>query len=489
MRWETLTIPLTKDKLDMRRILLLLLCATLLLTSTVVLAQEEAPTNTQTGVEIAWPFPISEVWQDVPVFGTASVQNLAFYFLEAAPLNDDQSIPENVIWIPISPIYSEPVVNDVLAIISTQDFADGLYAIRLNVVTTDLQRYYDTISPIRLNNERFAIESELLREQILTELGITAEETPAPTPETPTDTTPRVTPLAEHAAVNIRRCDIVDNTRCPITGSLPSGQTADVLALSANRTGWFQIRTNTGNVGWVSPTVVQNSGDFSNLPTVAPPTPLPPATAVPQSNVQVASLTVTSGVVCAVPIIANVVVTNRGNATSGAGTITLQDIHVRTGTVTATAFGNFPALAAGQSFTSVIPITVTTFYNEDHILRASVGNSSTEFLYTLNQGSCGPQATPAPDGNMVDVELPPNSCILLLDRGTPFFNFPNGSQVGTLEVNGSFNGTRITRVNGEMWYQFDNTQTEIRNWVHQRNIREAQGTCTIPGTGIMPFGA
>ncbi|MBE2184687.1 MAG: hypothetical protein IAE89_14755 [Anaerolineae bacterium] len=471
----------------MKRILLFLSCALVLLASTAALAQEDVPTAAETGVDIAWPLPISEVWQDVPVFGTASVQDLAFYFLEATALNDDQSIPENAIWIPISPIQSNPVINDVLATISTQNFEDGLYAIRLNVVTTDLNRYFDTISPIRLNNERFAVESELLRQQILAELGVTVEETPEPTPEAPADTNPRVAPLAEHAAVNIRRCDLVDNTRCPITGTLPSGQLADALALSANRTGWFQIRTLNGNVGWVSPTVVQTSGNFSNLPVVAPPTPFPPATPVPQSNVQVATLTVTSGVVCGVPIIANVTVTNRGNATSGAGSITLQDIHVRTGIVTSTAFGNFPALAAGQSFTSVIPITVTAFYNEDHILRASVGNSSVEFRYTLNQGNCGPQATPTPDGNMVDVELPPGSCTILLDRGTGFYNMPNGSQVGALDMNGSFNGTRITRVNGVLWYQFDNTQTEIRNWVRQQNIREAQGTCTIPGTGIMPF--
>ncbi len=474
----------------MRRYLLLLLCTAILLASTAVMAQDGSSVGqTQTGVEIAWPVPISEVWQDVPVFGTANVQNLAFFFLEATALNDDQNIPENAIWIPISPIRSDPVVNDVLATVSTQDFEDGLYAVRLNVVTTDLERYYDTVSPIRLSNERFAIESALLREQILAELGVTEEETPAPTPEPPADTTPRVTPLEQHAAVNIRRCDMVDNTRCPITGSLPSGQYATVLALSANGTGWFQVRTNSGNVGWLSPTVVQTSGNFSNLPVVAPPSPLPPATPVPQSNVQVASLTVSSGVVCGVPIIANVVVTNRGNATSGAGTVTLQDIHVRTGVVTATAFGNFPAIAAGQSFTSVIPITVTTFYNEDHILRASVGNSSAEFRYTLIQGSCGPQITPTPDDSTVDVELPPGTCTLVLDRGTPFYNFPNGSQVGTLDVGGSFNGTRITRVNGVLWYQFDNTQTEIRNWVLQQNIRQAEGSCTIPGPGFTPFGA
>src|SRR4030095_5161258 len=92
---------------------------------------------------------------------------------------------------------------------------DGIYALRLTVNTYDGQTYYAVVAPIRVNNERFGAVLP----------GPDEEEIPVPVPtQTPVDTTPRVVVNPQFNAVNVRRCDLVDNERCPVIGVLPSGE-------------------------------------------------------------------------------------------------------------------------------------------------------------------------------------------------------------------------------------------------------------------------
>ncbi|MFN8380117.1 MAG: hypothetical protein U0452_15760, partial [Anaerolineae bacterium] len=73
-------------------------------------AQETTQPVSETGIDIVWPMPVSEVWATVPVIGTVNVPDLALYFIEAIPLNDDLSIPDNAPWIPITPASSTSVI-------------------------------------------------------------------------------------------------------------------------------------------------------------------------------------------------------------------------------------------------------------------------------------------------------------------------------------------------------------------------------------------
>jgi hypothetical protein len=95
-----------------------------------------------------------------------------------------------------------------------------------------------------------------------------------------------------------------------------------------------------------------------------------------------------------------------------------------------------------------------------------------------------PTATPQPP---FDEVLPPGSCSLTLTRGTPFFAFPNGPQTGTINVGGTFPGTRVARVDGAIWYQFENIDTGELAWVRQSDVSSATGTCTVPGSPVVPM--
>ena len=248
---------------------LLVLAAMLMLVFGVaVAAQESATPVAETGVEIVWPRPVSELWGNVSILGTANVPDLALYFVEAMPLNDDLSYSGNAPWIPISPASSAPVVNNVLAEVDTLDAPDGLYALRLNVTTATGENYTDVVAPVRLNNARYEYERNRILERLGGAVQLTATPTAEPTAETPVDNSPRVTPAPGNNSVNVRRCDQVDNTTCPVLGFLLAGEVAPALAISANGTGWVQIRLSSGLVGWVSPTVVTVLGDTSSLPRV-----------------------------------------------------------------------------------------------------------------------------------------------------------------------------------------------------------------------------
>lgn len=89
--------------------------------------------QTQETVQLTAPAPFTILSGTAPVMGTASGEGFGYYRLEAGRgLNPDA-------WIQIGEVNELPVESDVLAQWDTTLLADGLYALRLQVVRTDQQ--------------------------------------------------------------------------------------------------------------------------------------------------------------------------------------------------------------------------------------------------------------------------------------------------------------------------------------------------------------
>ena len=462
----------------MRKLCMLLV--SLLLLASAVSAQEE-PANVallDSGVKISWPPPVTEVWGAGDVIGSASVDGMLFHYLEYLQLNDDMSIPANAPWIPATAATSDVVVDGTLATLDTTTVPDGLYALRLVVVTRDMQSYTDMVMPIRVSNERMSAYTERVIEEALAGTGTPAEPTATPTPavvteEPPVNAPPRAFPAPGLYAVNVRRCDLVDNNACPIIEAL-DGRGAEVLANSANRTGWLLLRLPSGMEGWVSPTVITTTADTSGLPFAAPPPPLPPPA---QANVILNGIAIAGGsATCNVPFQVQVNVANTGTATAAAGTITLQDVNIRTGDVTATTYGTYPAINPGGNFVVTFPMMISAFYNETHELRATAGASTTRMQYTLGQGGCNPQPTPVPPTQAPPSEIPfsPNQCFIVLTTPWPAFAAPYGELITQLAAR-AWEARSLRIINGEYWYSINTPELGVL-WVTR--VRElTQGNC------------
>ncbi len=451
------------------------------LVAPLVLAQGQAAP----GVEITWPPPVSEVWGTGDVTGTAAVPGMAYYYLEYLPLNNDLSLPDNAPWIPMTIAIERPVISDTLATIDTTRVADGLYALRLVVNTRDGQSHTAMVSPIRVSNERFSQVIETIIEQALDEQAQpqpTGQPTAQPT-TAPADTPPSVTPSAGLASVNVRRCDLVDNYRCAQVGYLSVGDTAEVLALSSNGSGWFQVRLPSGLAGWVSPTVVAVTGDISNLPRVAPPAPLPPQPPQPTAPPTIANV-IPNGIaiqgnnaVCGQTFNVQVNITNIGNAVSQPGTISLQDVNIRTGEVTFTSYGSFPALNPGANYVVIVPVLVGAYYNEQHQLRAYSGNQQITLRYTLQPGNCSPLPTPTPQPGNNPTIFPENQCFVVYGDNTPAYERPDGNILTYLSGT-SRSADRGRRVNDRAWYRIH--YPDLGNvWVRRGGGVQTQGNCRI----------
>lgn len=466
----------------MRKVVMLFVVLVLAAGLVPVAAQDDAAPLADSGVEITWPLPVSEVWGSLPVLGTVNVPDLAVYFIEAIALNDDLSIPQNAPWIPISAGASRPVVNGVIAEINTADAPDGLYAIRLSVTTSADQQYTYVVSPLRLNNERYETE----RARILELLGAATPEPeqPAATPtEAAVDNAPRVVAAAGNASVNVRRCDRVDNNACAIVAFLPAGVEAPALARSANATGWLQIQLASGVIGWVSPTVVDVLGNTASLPLVAPPAPLPPApTAVPASPTVMDGLSIDGGALtCAVPGFVRVNVTNPGTTTSNAGTVSVQSVALRTGTVTATSTGRFPALAPRANYVVVVALTVTTFFNELQQIRALSNGQQLTLTYTLAQGNCGgPAPTAVPTERPTSRSLQQGECALDILPNALFRVAPLGPVTGEAGPDGALrDAMSVALVQGQLWYEMFADFSGPSAWVSAADVRVTQQACFL----------
>jgi hypothetical protein len=167
------------------------------------------------------------------------------------------------------------------------------------------------------------------------------------------------------------------------------------LGVSSIGSGWYYVQLDNGVFGWVPPSAMASSGDFSHVPPVVPPQSARRGPTPVSSNLVLNGMALSpSAPVCAGIFNVQVNVVNSGNTPSAAATVTVQDIHVASGTVTASGTGNVPSLNPNTNFVVVVSLTDTMYYNEAHLVRAIVGNSQVTATYTLGQGSCNLTPTP-----------------------------------------------------------------------------------------------
>jgi uncharacterized protein YraI len=264
------------------------------------------------------------------------------------------------------------------------------------------------VSPLRILNDLPPFIQPTQTPIALPTLDVAATQQALPTPfatllPTPTqfDPTPRATATTN---ANVRRGD---SQLYEVISSLQVNQSVPIVALSATGSGWYQIQLPNGARGWVAPSVVQVQGDLSGLPRIvppAPPTPTPiPATATPvtQANLIVQSISFSIDPPnCAQTFNITARILNNGTGpTAASASISVQDVHIASGTVTQTTIGGVPVLNAGQSFDAIIPLTVSTFTNEGHRINLVVDSlgqvpETNEFDngasrdYTLQRASC-----------------------------------------------------------------------------------------------------
>lgn len=456
--------------------LLILLC---LLVIVPVSAQEETAVQLPSleVLEITWPPPVTEVWGSGDVLGTANISDMAYYYLEYKQLSDDLTEPEDAPWLPATVALSTPVVDGVLATLDTTTAPDGVYSIRLTANSNEGQSFHYVVSPIRVNNGRFAAVEARLREEALADVDEAVTPTPQPTAEPPADTRPRVTPSG--VAVNVRRCTLVDNDRCPIVAYL-APDTAALVTGRDIQNAWFQIRLDSGATGWVSRTVIIESGDFGSIPVATSPDPLPPRpqppTPAPTTNVIPNGMSIQGGsATCNQQFNVQINMGNVGSTISGSGSVTLQDVDVRTGAITFTGYGSYPSLNPGANYVVILPVTSSVYYNEDHELRAYANGRQFTIRYTLQQGNCGVASGPS-QLPVNQRQFAPNECSLTVDQRAELSNTPDG-EVSFVAGPGSYPALQVQRVGGMNWYQV--TFADAPAWMPVTNVSSFQGSCGL----------
>ncbi|NUQ07316.1 MAG: hypothetical protein HUU31_25795 [Anaerolineae bacterium] len=447
----------------------MLLVVLLTLTSGHILAQEGSG-HTDTLV-ITWPPPVTEVWGVGDVLGTANITNMVYFYLEYKPLNDDLSEPENAPWLPATLALREPVTDGVLATLDTTRVADGLYALRLTAATTDNQTYHYVVTPIRVDNARF----EAVIARIRAEAGLEGTATQLPDMVPVEDTTPRVTPSG--TALNIRRCDIVDNDRCPIVAQLAPGIFAEITGRNPANT-FYQVRLASGVSGWASRTVLTESGETGRVPVVNPPAPLP----VPvqpilpggvASSVAPNGMAIQGAAVCNQTFNVQINLANTGSTVSPAGSLTLQDTNISTGTVTFSGTASYPAIAPSGNFVVVVPVTTSVYYGEQHQLRAFTNSREFAITYTLGQGNCASAPTPVQpvrgQRNFASGE-----CTLVISSAG-LSATPEGQVTFVLDQTGSYPALQVLSAGGVLWYQI--SYADSLAWLPSPNVTSYQGNC------------
>ena len=80
-------------------------------------------------------------------------------------------------------------------------------------------------------------------------------------------------------------------------------------------------------------------------------------------------------------------ITNNGTTpTAGSASVLVEDVHIATNTVQASAYTAVPILNPGDNYVIVAHLTVSTYYLEDHMIRVTIdpGNQLTETNETDN---------------------------------------------------------------------------------------------------------
>jgi hypothetical protein len=369
----------------------------------VVGAQEIQPQEVpgdEADVAVRYPPPVWVLTGTVEILGTADLLDMSSYIVEYHEISFEEEAVE--LWFPATLPGSRAVRNGVLGAWNTTTVRDGLYEIRLVVTVTSGEQEYFIVSPLRVENDPNDDVGGLPIAPTLaaspTSLDGSVRPTLQATPTSIGSGDPTVTALTD---ANVRSGDDVTYPR---VDALLAGETARVIGISSFGSGWFYIETPNGRRGWIAPSVVEFNGDIDSLTRInPPPVPTPPATATPltSANLQVTGIEIRPAQPrCnqAFDILINVQNTGTGRS-AASGTLSVNDRHVRTGSIAGSTTGGFPALDPGASFVVVVTLTINTYHSEDHdvivqldtlgqVPETNEGDNSRSLRYNLRQGSC-----------------------------------------------------------------------------------------------------
>jgi len=392
--------------MNRKRLLLFLLVLALFVISVPLTAQ--TGTTEDPNAQITWPPPVYVLRGEFEIRGSANVPNMANYFLEFRPLNDDLLPPDGrEVWFPATEAASSAVIDDVLGTWYTAVVPDGIYELRLTVNVRGADAIVDNVTPIRIENTPPPLHPVVLPTN--TPLPV-IQPTAAPVQATtiPTqDPTPRVTISTPNG--NVRQGD---STFYGIIISLPQGTVLDIVGISNTGSGWYNVRLPDGRTGWVAPSIVTISGNVGGLPRVQPPpppaTPIPPApTALPFTPVPTSTANLVAGIVvlepapiCGQTFNVGFDVANLGTtATAASGIVSLVDVRAADGSQQGTTVGGYPVLQPNQTFRVTMPLTISTFYDETHritlvidpqnaIPESNESDQQRVVEFVLQKGSC-----------------------------------------------------------------------------------------------------
>ncbi len=236
-----------------------------------------------------------------------------------------------------------------------------------------------------------------------------AQPTSPPATSAPQATATPTSPTASFSqGINVRRGPGLEFD--PPIGAFAAGQTTAILAINPAGT-WYKVSYG-GGEGWVYAALTDASGDIATLsrdpgppvPTAAPPTAVPPTNAPPPPS---SNVNLVAGIVelnpgqptCQQTFNIGLDVANLGSEASASGTVSVTDVRSADGSTQETTIGGFPALQPQQTFRVDMPLTVSTWYNEEHTIilvidpnnqipESEEGDNRREVRYTLQQGGC-----------------------------------------------------------------------------------------------------
>lgn len=368
------------------------------------LAQQTQPVNPN--ANISWPPPAYVVRGEFTIRGSANLPNMSNYFIEYSPLpgfGTEAEVATPTVFFPATLPSASAVQDGVLGVWDTTLAEDGVYSLRLTVRVRGGSPVIAEVMPIRvLNNPPpFALEDFGL--VVNPAQPTVAAATPIPT----FDAAPRA--IVTRSSVNIRQGDSVNY---PVITAVLDGTVLPILGISNTGTGWYYVQLPDGRRGWVSPSVVEVEGDFSNVARLAPPpipvTPTPVPTLTPIATLTPASaVNLVAGIVvfdnpnptCNVAFTVGFDIANNGTVPSAGGVVTLTDSRQADGQVQVTTSQPIPFINPGTTVRVNFPLTISTWFNEVHVLTlvADSGNQVFEsnendnrqtVSYVLQRGAC-----------------------------------------------------------------------------------------------------
>lgn len=381
------------------RLAVLILLAVLMLTVSVS-AQNSTPTPPPNpNANITWPPPVYVVRGQFTVRGSANLPNMTGYFLEYETLNANLSAPTPELWLPATLPNASAVQDGELGVWNTTAVPDGIYNLRLTINVQNSTPVQVVVGPLRVENTPSpfaATATPFVPTAVPTQILPTLPPTP-----TAFDPTPRATAALN---ANVRSGD---GTNYPVIAGLTQGESVPIVGVSSLGTGWYLVQLANGTRGWVAPTVVTVTGNIGSVPLIQPPPP-PVPTAIPATATPVSNVNLVAGNYsfdppspkCNQTFNIYIDVANFGTQANGSGVIGIQDFRNADNSLQGSTIGAIPSIAPGATVkVGPIPLTISTFYNEQHRLVISLDPSNLipetnktdnvkVALYTLEKAAC-----------------------------------------------------------------------------------------------------